>query len=80
MTAALGVVPASTEGRTLLVEAGGTQAWSVAQWAVANAKALSITSVDVEGQSWNRQSRNGWHPAQVPAGLVRVTVADAPAD
>ena len=80
MTAALGVVPASTEGRTLLVEAGGTQAWSVAQWAVANAKALSITSVDVEGQSWNRQSRNGWHPAQVPAGLVRVTVADAPTD
>jgi hypothetical protein len=78
MTAALGVVPTSTDGRTLLVEASGTRAWSVAQWAVANAKALSITSVDVEGQSWNRQSRKGWQPAQVPAGLVRVTVADAP--
>jgi hypothetical protein len=78
MTAALGVVPASTDGRTVLVEAAGAQAWSVAQWAVANAKALSITSVDVDGRSWNRQSRNGWQPAQVPAGLVRVTVADAP--
>nr|WP_090950594.1 hypothetical protein [Arthrobacter sp. ov118] len=78
MTAALGVVPTSTDGRTVLVEASGTRAWSVAQWAVANAKALSITRIDVEGQSWNRQSRKGWQPAQVPAGLVRVTVADAP--
>ncbi len=32
-----------------------TQAWSVAQWAVANAKALSVTEVDVAGRSWNRQ-------------------------
>ncbi|MGY3320249.1 hypothetical protein [Arthrobacter sp. TE12232] len=79
LTAALGDVPTSTDGRTLIVEADGTQAWTIAQWAVANAKALSITSVEVDGRAWNRQSRDGWQPAQVPAGQVRVTVADAPA-
>ncbi|WP_425547214.1 hypothetical protein [Arthrobacter humicola] len=79
LTAALGDVPTSTDGRTLIVEADGTQAWAIAQWAVANAKALSITSVEVDGRAWNRQSRDGWQPAQVPAGQVRVTVADAPA-
>jgi hypothetical protein len=50
----------------------------VGQWAVANAKELEITSVEVDGRAWNRQSRDGWQPAQVPAGQVRVTVADAP--
>lgn len=78
LTAALGDVTASTDGRTLLVEAEGTQAWAVGQWAVANAKELEITSVEVDGRAWNRQSRDGWQPAQVPAGQVRVTVADTP--
>ena len=78
LTAALGDVTASTDGRTVLVEAEGTQAWAVGQWAVANAKELEITSVEVDGRAWNRQSRDGWQPAQVPAGQVRVTVADAP--
>jgi hypothetical protein len=79
LTAALGDVPSSASGRTLLVEAEGTRAWSVAQWAVANAKALAITGVEVDGHAWNRQSRDGWQPAQVPAGQVRITVADTPA-
>ena len=78
LTTALGDVQSSTEGRTLQVDAEGTQAWAVGQWAVANAKELSITSVEVDGLAWNRQSRDGWQPAQVPAGKVRVTVADAP--
>ncbi|WP_223987473.1 hypothetical protein [Arthrobacter sp. NicSoilB8] len=78
LTAALGEVRTSTDGRTLLVDADGTQAWAVGQWAVANAKALSITGVEVDGRAWNRQSRDGWQQAQVPAGQVRVTVADAP--
>ena len=75
----LAAVPASTEGSTLVLEAEGTQAWAVAQWAVANAKALSITEVQADGRSWTRQDRNGWQPAEVPAGQVRVTVAGAPA-
>ncbi|MDR7082335.1 hypothetical protein J2X01_001623 [Arthrobacter ginsengisoli] len=73
-----GVLPASTEGNTLVLDAEGTQAWAVAHWAVANAKALSITEVQTDGQSWTRQARNGWQSAEAPAGQVRVTVAEAP--
>ena len=79
LTADFGVIPASAEGRSLVLEAEGTQAWAVAQWAVANAKALSVTEVQVDGRSWIRKDRNGWEPAAVPAGQVRVTVAEAPA-
>jgi len=79
LTAALGDVQASTDGRTLLVDAEGTRAWAVAQWAVANAKGLAITSVDVDGRSWNRRTRDGWQPAGIRPGQVRITVAAAPA-
>lgn len=79
LTASFGDLPASADGKTLLVDADGTQAWAVAQWAVANAKPLSITDVQVDGRDWNRQSRNGWQSSQVPAGQVRVTVASPPA-
>ncbi|RKR20448.1 hypothetical protein [Arthrobacter oryzae] len=78
LTTALGNVGTSAAGRTLVVDAQGTEAWAVGQWAVANAKALAITSVEVDGRAWNRQSRDGWQPAQVPAGQVRVTVAATP--
>ena len=79
LSAAFGDVPASTDGSTLVLDAEGTRAWAVAQWAVANAKALSITEVQADGRSWSRQDRDGWQPSEVPAGQVRVTVADAPA-
>jgi hypothetical protein len=78
LTAALGDVPASADGTTLLVKAEGTQAWAVAHWAVANAKALSITEVQVDDRRWNRESRDGWQAAQVPPGQLRITVAEAP--
>lgn len=79
LTADFGVIPASTQGRSLVLETEGTRAWAVAQWAVANAKAFSITEVQVDGRSWTRQDRNGWQDSGVPAGQVRVTVAEAPA-
>ncbi len=79
LSAAFGEVPASTDGSTLVLQAEGTRAWAVAQWAVANAKALSITEVQADGRTWSRQDRDGWQPSEVPAGQVRVTVADAPA-
>lgn len=78
LTAAFGTVPASADGQTLLVEAEGTQAWAVAQWAVANAKALSITKVQTDGHSWSREARNGWQASQAPAGQITLTVAEAP--
>jgi hypothetical protein len=79
LRAAFGNVEASTEGNTLVVDASGTQAWAVGQWAVANAKALSITQVDVEGRSWNRKARNGWQASGADPGQVTVAVAAAPA-
>ncbi|WP_354245484.1 hypothetical protein [Arthrobacter sp. UYEF20] len=78
LSAAFGNLPVSAEGGTLLVEAGGAQAWAVAQWAVANAKGLSIAEVRADGRGWTRDARNGWRPADVPAGQVRMTLAGAP--
>ena len=75
---AYGSLAITIENEALVVEADGSQAWSVAQWAVANAKALSITEVQADGRSWTRQDRNGWQASEVPAGQVRVTVAGAP--
>lgn len=79
LTTAFGQVPVSVDGRTLTVEADGPRAWAMAQWAVANAKALSIVQVQADGNSWTRQDRKGWQGAEVPAGHIRVTVAEAPA-
>jgi hypothetical protein len=71
-------VASSSDGRTLLVEADGTEAWAVAQWAVANAKALAITDVQTDGRSWSRETRNGWQASGAPAGRISVTVAAPP--
>ncbi len=79
LTAAFGQLPVSADGRTLTVEADGTTAWAVAQWAVANAKGLAIVQVQADGHTWTRQDRKGWQAADVPAGQIRVTVAEAPA-
>lgn len=79
LASSFGDLPASADGKALLVDADGTRAWAVAQWAVANAKTLSITDVQVDGREWNRQSRNGWQSSQAPAGQVRITVASQPA-
>ena len=79
LTAAFGAVPMSADGRTVVVEAAGTQAWAVAHWAVANAKALAITGVQTDGRSWTRAERNGWQASAAPAGQVVVTLAADPA-
>jgi hypothetical protein len=74
---AFGPLGTALEGESLVVEAGGSQAWSVAQWAVANAKDLAVTQVDVEGSSWQRESSDGWQASDAPPGQVRITVAPA---
>ena len=79
LLSAFGAVPATASGRTLTVKAQDNEAWAVAQWAVANAKALAITEVRVDGKSWTRMSHNGWQAAEVPAGQVTITVAEKPA-
>lgn len=72
---AYGPVAARVEGSTLVVEASGAFAWSVAQWAVANAKMYEVTEVHVAGRSWNRADRNGWQDSEAPDGQVRITVS-----
>lgn len=79
LVSAFGAVPAAASGRTVTVQARDNTAWAVAQWAVANAKALSISEVHVDGKSWNRMSHNGWQSADGPAGTVTITMAEKPA-
>lgn len=74
LSRAYGQLGTSVEGETLVVDAGGELAWSVAQWAVANAKELAVTQVDVGGRTWNRASRDGWQDSQAADGEVRITV------
>lgn len=75
LSQAYGPLGTAVEGETLVVDAGGSQAWSVAQWAVANAKGFEVTQVDVAGRSWNREARDGWQASAARDGQVRITVA-----
>jgi hypothetical protein len=74
---AYGSLPATDEGQALVVEASGSTAWSVAQWAVANAKGLDVVRVDVAGRSWDRNERAGWQDSDAADGLIRITVSRA---
>lgn len=78
LTTAFGTQAPTVQGRSVRLELTGTQAWAIGHWAVANAKALAITQVDVAGQTWNREKRNGWAGSAAPADAVTITVA-APA-
>jgi hypothetical protein len=79
LEALYGSIRSSTAGPTLELQASGDLAWSLAQWAVANAKEYAVTQVDVDGKSWNRQARNGWQDSPAPEGVVTLTFAEAPA-
>ena len=74
-----GGLPATVSGRTLELEATDDLAWSLAHWAVANAKGFAVTRVQVDGQSWDRQARNGWQDSDASDGRVIITLAEAPA-
>jgi hypothetical protein len=74
---AYGQLGTAVEGDTLVVEADGSQAWSVAQWAVANAKGFEVTQVEVAGRSWTRGAGDGWQESAAPEGQVRITVSAA---
>ena len=75
LTTAFGPQPATLQGRSVQLDITGTQAWAVAHWAVANAKSLSITQVDVGGQTWNREKRDGWIASAAPSESVTITVS-----
>ncbi|MFF2344374.1 hypothetical protein [Pseudarthrobacter sp. NPDC058119] len=71
---AYGGVEAQVDGDTLVVDADGSLGWSVAQWAVANAKDLAVTKVEVAGRTWDRPGGDGWQAAGAQDGQVRITV------
>ncbi|HYH75923.1 MAG TPA: hypothetical protein VD841_00240 [Arthrobacter sp.] len=77
---AYGPLASTADGQTLSIEASGAQAWSVAQWAVANAKGFAVTNVDVAGRSWDRATRDGWQISDAPDGQVSITVSQVAAD
>ena len=77
LSQAYGPLAATAEGQTLTIEASGAQAWSVAQWAVANAKGLAVTDVAVAGRSWSRAADEGWQVSDAADGEVRITVSPA---
>ena len=74
---AYGSLPTEMTGGVLLVDASGSEAWSVAQWAVANAKNLDVVRVEVAGRTWER-GRTGWQDSANPedSGQVRITVSE----
>ena len=73
-TATYGPLTAEVFGSVLLVEAEGAYGWSVAQWAVANAAALSIESVAFDGRKWSRGSGT-WDTADTSGTEVAIAVA-----
>jgi hypothetical protein len=79
LEAVYGSIPSSTSGPTLVLEATGDLAWSLAHWAVANAKEFAVAQVEVDGKSWDRKARSGWQDSPGSDGAVTVTFAEAPA-
>ncbi|GAB3539442.1 hypothetical protein GCM10027403_27710 [Arthrobacter tecti] len=62
----------------VVLNARGSQGWAAAQWAVAHAKKLGITSVSHAGLQWER-SKGGWSTSETETGQVVITLAQEPA-
>ena len=77
LEAAYGTIPTAASGQTVEVDVADSYAWSVAHWAVANAKEYAVERVDVDGKRWDRKARNGWQDAPNADGRVVVTLAAA---
>jgi hypothetical protein len=75
LEAAYGSIPATATGQTVEVDVDSSYAWSVAHWAVANAKGFSVERVDVDKKRWDRTARNGWQSAPDAGGGVAITLA-----
>lgn len=71
-------VTTSTTENGLVASASGSVGWAAAQFAVAHAKELGISSVSHAGLQWNR-SDGGWTTADTETGQVQVTIAEVPA-
>ena len=76
MTAVYGSVEATVEGNRITVAGTGTYGWSLAQWSVANAAALSVDSVAFDERRWTRAT-GSWDPAPASGSAVVLTVFQA---
>ncbi len=65
-------VTATTSGSTVTIAATGADAWTVAAWAVANAKSFAITSVEASDRHWTREGAS-WSETPAQSG-VRITL------
>jgi hypothetical protein len=77
LSQAFGALDSTSDAQSLTIDASGAQAWSVSQWAVANAKDFAVTNVDVAGRSWSRSEGDGWQVSDAADGQVRITVSPA---
>lgn len=74
MTALYGQQQAMVLGDVLVVGATGEYGWSLAQWAVANAKALNINEVSFDSRTWTRGSGE-WKASDAPDTQVAIHIA-----
>lgn len=58
---------------TVTLQAADRAGWATAQWAVANAKRLNLTSVSFGGLEWDRSG--GWTTVETGPGTVTLNVA-----
>ncbi len=70
-----GPLGGTADGRQLVLEAEQTMGWAVAQWAVANASALHITSVSYADLEWTRTGE-GWTMTTTEPATLTIGVAD----
>ncbi|MBF4993763.1 hypothetical protein ITX31_06525 [Arthrobacter gandavensis] len=74
MSSLYGQQQAMVLGEVLVVGASGEYGWSLAQWSVANAKALNINEVSFDSRTWTRGSAT-WSSSDAPATQVAIHIA-----
>ncbi|RJT78352.1 hypothetical protein D6T63_12625 [Arthrobacter cheniae] len=71
-----GPLGGAADGTRLTMDVTGTLGWAAAQWAVANASALHITTVSYSGLEWARAD-GGWTSTTTEPGTLTIAVAGA---
>lgn len=74
MTTLYGTQQAVVLGEVLLVGASGEYGWSLAHWAVANARALGINEVSYDSRTWSRGSGE-WTGSDASDSQIAIHVA-----
>ncbi len=70
-------VATSATENGMVASASGSVGWAAAQFAVAHAKELGISTVSHAGLRWDRND-GGWTTAETETGQILITLAEAP--